>query len=119
MPGLERAERAAMALLAAGLIAGIAVVAWRQFHVRPVIRIDRSAGAGPIDGFERGRRPVNINHAGAGELERLSGIGKVIAGRIIEYRLQHGRFNSIEELKNVKGFGKALFEKVKDRVIVE
>lgn len=62
---------------------------------------------------------VNINTATAEELdEKLSGIGPVIAKKIIEYRNSVGRFYSIEEIKNVSGIGDKTFEKFKDMICV-
>ena len=46
---------------------------------------------------------VNINTAGKGELVKLPSIGPVTAERIMRYRADFGRFNTIEEFKNVKG----------------
>jgi competence protein ComEA len=57
--------------------------------------------------------PININSAPASELDLLPGIGPVIAQRILDYREAHGSFQSIEEIKEVKGIGEATFEKIK------
>jgi competence protein ComEA len=48
---------------------------------------------------------VDINSAGASELEKLPGIGPSKAAAIIEYRNQHGPFKSVDELDNVPGIG--------------
>ena len=53
---------------------------------------------------------VNINTASINELDTLSGIGPSKAEAIIKYREENGTFKSIEEIKNVTGFGEALFE---------
>lgn len=55
---------------------------------------------------------LSINAAGPDDLVDLPGIGPVLADRIIAYRLQRGGFDSLEELKNVKGVGDKLFEKI-------
>jgi len=60
---------------------------------------------------------VNLNTATKDELLTLSGIGESKADLIIEYR-NTNKFNSIEDLKNVKGIGDSLFEKVKDSITV-
>ena len=60
---------------------------------------------------------VNINTAEKDQLITLPGIGDVIADRIIEYRSTN-RFNKKEDLMSVKGIGNAIFEKIKDRIIV-
>ena len=54
---------------------------------------------------------VNINTAGIGELVKLPSIGPVTAGQILRYRTDFGRFNTIEELKNVKGIGSKTLDK--------
>lgn len=63
-------------------------------------------------------KKVNINTANQSELETLPGIGESIAGRIIEYREQNGKFQKIEDLQNVKGIGDSKFAKIKDLVTV-
>ena len=59
---------------------------------------------------------ININTAGPEELQLIPGVGPAIAGRIIEYREDHGQFQSIEEIKNVKGIGDKTLEKIKDHI---
>lgn len=60
---------------------------------------------------------VNINTASAEELQHaLKGIGEKKAQAIVAYREQHGHFISIEQLTEVKGIGKAIVEKNKDRI---
>jgi competence protein ComEA len=56
---------------------------------------------------------LNLNTASKEELVALSGIGPAKAQAIIDYRVQHGGFKTIEELKDVKGIGARRFEKLK------
>ncbi|NLA70538.1 MAG: hypothetical protein GX852_05860 [Clostridiales bacterium] len=60
---------------------------------------------------------VNINSASKDELKTIAGVGDVIAERIIDYR-KGSRFNSIEDIKNVKGIGDATYEKMKDSITI-
>lgn len=60
--------------------------------------------------------PININRATASQLDRLDGIGPVIAGRIVEYRKVNGSFLTIEDLQKVSGIGAAKFAQIKSKV---
>ena len=62
--------------------------------------------------------PVNINEAGVDELCSLNGIGVIKANAIIAYRESNGEFKNIEEIKNVKGIGDAIYEKIKERITI-
>lgn len=59
---------------------------------------------------------ININTAGAEELDKLTGIGPAMAGRIIDYREKNDGFRDINEIKLVSGIGDKLFEKIKDMI---
>jgi len=59
---------------------------------------------------------VNINTADLQTLESLPGIGASKAQAIIDYRTEHGNFKSIDDLKNVKGIGDKVLEKIKDQI---
>jgi len=61
---------------------------------------------------------LNINRATAKELDKLPGIGPVIASRIIEYRKVNGNFQSIEDLRKVQGIGASTLEKFKTKIRV-
>ena len=61
---------------------------------------------------------VNINSAGAAELQSLPGVGAKTAARIIEYRQKNGPFKKVEELMNVRGIGEKNFLKLKNQLTV-
>jgi uncharacterized protein len=52
---------------------------------------------------------VDLNTAGQALLKYVSGLNALTARRVVEYRAEHGRFGSRDELKNVTGFGDATF----------
>lgn len=56
---------------------------------------------------------ISLNSAHAAQLESLPGIGKVTAQKIIDYRAEHGRFSSIDELLAVKGIGPKKLEAIR------
>ena len=62
---------------------------------------------------------ININTASAVELQKLYRIGPAISERIIEYRQSYGDFETIEEIKEVKGIGDKIFEQIKDQICVK
>lgn len=59
---------------------------------------------------------ININTANSEELQKLDGIGPVTAEKIIEHRETHGRFETIEDLKDVSGIGEKTFEKLENDI---
>jgi competence protein ComEA len=61
---------------------------------------------------------VRINLATAVELETLPGVGPVLAGRIIEFREEHGPFGTVEDLLDVPGIGEAKLASLRDHMIV-
>lgn len=60
---------------------------------------------------------VDINTATQSELESLPGIGPSKARAILEYRQQHGPFQSVDELAKVKGIGPATVERLRPEVV--
>lgn len=62
---------------------------------------------------------ININTAGAAQLDKLPGIGPALAQRIIEYRESKGLFEKIEDITKVSGIGNAMFEKMKSKITVD
>lgn len=62
---------------------------------------------------------ININTAGAEELDKLPGIGPALAERIIQYRTENGPFSQPEDLQNVSGIGPKTYEKMSAQVTVQ
>jgi len=61
---------------------------------------------------------ININTASSEQLQKIPGIGKVLAHRIIVFRYQNGKFSSIEQLLLVKGIGETKLEKIKPYIFI-
>lgn len=74
--------------------------------------------AGASGGSTPGGGVVNINTAGAAELESLPGIGPALAARIVEYRDGHGPFASVDDLTDVPGIGPAKLEALRSQATV-
>jgi len=132
---LTRAERSG-ALMVLGLFAlGAAWDLWRIHHpagwspVRPPAGQAAPAAAEPVPapapaGSVAPIHPtvpnrIDLNRADARELDRLPGIGPVLAGRIVEHRRTAGPYRSVEDLLAVRGIGPALLERLRDRVVVD
>jgi competence protein ComEA len=98
------------ALLASTSIAVTAAPAAPANAAQPVVA---SAPA------EQGAK-VNINTAGADTLQKeLSGIGAGKAAAIVAYRDENGAFTSVDELIEVKGIGKALLDKNREKLAID
>lgn len=61
---------------------------------------------------------IDLNTAGASELEELPGVGPSIAQRIIDHREKNGPFTAVDGLLEVSGIGPATLEKIRDRATV-
>ena len=61
---------------------------------------------------------VNLNTADQSALESINGIGPAKAQAIIEYR-NHEKFETVDDLMKVKGFGKKSMEKIRNEITVE
>ncbi|MDU8502285.1 helix-hairpin-helix domain-containing protein [Pseudomonas syringae] len=76
--------------------------------------------AAPAAVHEQTNDKVNLNTADAQTLQKeLAGIGKNKADAIIAYRDANGEFTSIDELIEVKGIGKAILEKNREKLAID
>ena len=62
--------------------------------------------------------PVNLNRAGAAELETLPGIGPVLAAAILRYRQDNGPFQTIDALENVPGIGPKTLQNLRPLITI-
>lgn len=62
---------------------------------------------------------IDVNTASVYDLRRLPGIGEKRAQDIVDYREEHGPFQSAEELMNVSGIGPGILESLRDYVTIE
>lgn len=63
--------------------------------------------------------PLDLNAATAAELAELPGIGGELARRIVEYRAEHGPFETIEDIMQVSGIGEGKFAALEGRITVD
>ena len=61
---------------------------------------------------------VNLNTASEAELDAIKGIGPGKAKAIVEYRDKNGPFKTVDDLGNVKGFGKKSIDKLRPELSV-
>jgi comEA protein len=87
-----------------GLLCGLALAPTQV----PVV------GARPVQAAEQ---RIDVNTATAEELEVLPGIGPAKAQAIVEHRAKHP-FTAPEDLRDVRGIGDALYERLKEHVTV-
>ena len=62
---------------------------------------------------------ININAASSQELEKLPGVGNVIAERIVAHREQYGPFRRAEHLLMVRGISDKKFRQLRTLIAVE
>lgn len=61
---------------------------------------------------------VDINSAGVERLARLPSIGTSIAGRIVAYRQENGRFLTPDSIKIIPGISERVYNEIKDLITV-
>lgn len=61
---------------------------------------------------------ININTDSKEKLMTISGIGSSKADAIIEYRTKNGNFKTTEDIINVSGISKTIYDKIKDNITV-
>lgn len=125
MVGFSRNETAVLLFLIITFIAGMGVWFYRtRWAPLPEILVDavveERISKGPIgvddtEVVENDTLHIKLllNSAEREDLEGLPGIGATIAGRIVEYRRQHGEFYSLDELLKIKGIGPKTLERIK------
>ncbi|MFC8502232.1 helix-hairpin-helix domain-containing protein [Pedococcus sp. NPDC057267] len=77
-----------------------------------------SAGGGGAGAPGGSTGVVDLNQATAAQLEDLPGVGPVLAQRIVDWRTEHGRFTTVDELNEVSGIGEKIFAELKPKVTV-
>jgi len=96
------------------LLLGILASSPGLVHAAPASRVEASTLAArqmPVP------NRVHLNTADAETLKReLSGIGRTKAEAIVKHREAYGPFDSIDELLEVKGIGKTLFERNREKL---
>lgn len=119
MFSFNRNEQKVILLLSAALLIG-AVVSYidsQNSSAIPEFDVQKQAVPVPLvsqqDTIHEERPPINLNKASAKDLQTLPGIGPQIAQRIIDYRTQHGDFETLESLAQVKGIGGKTLERIK------
>ena len=100
---LTNFEKSILIFLAISLVLGLSLKLAHVKHQEPVKKNVK----------------VNINEAGIDELLEIPGVGPRTAKNIVEYRKEHGKFRSIEEIRHVKGIGKSKFKRIKDYIKVQ
>src|SRR5689334_10789629 len=122
---LTEAERRGARWLALLFVLGTVSDAWRTGH--PAMLPEPPAVVAVADSTHRPARgsaperpsgptpsaPLDLNRATAEELDRLPGIGPVLARRIVEHRERHGAFRSADELLGVPGIGVRSLERLR------
>lgn len=134
---ITRSERKALLFLAAVVALGTGARVVRARTADSPAESSRAALAAQlalVDSVRKGRRtkggrasakpaalaagdpPIDVDQAAAPEIQRLPGIGKVVAERIVSNRDSFGAFGSLKDLQRVRGVGPKLAERIRPHV---
>jgi competence protein ComEA len=104
-----RAAQRVLIVLAAGLLALGAVLGGKAARRPTAVVVPDDPGLDVR---------LDLNSASPADLETLPGVGAALAGRIDAYRSEHGPFKSVDELRQVPGFGEKLVAALRPLVTV-
>jgi competence protein ComEA len=62
--------------------------------------------------------PIDLNTASNEELMQLQHVSASAAESLVEYRAQKGRFESLEELTEIRGLSDGTMDQIRDQVTV-
>ena len=111
---VDDAVRAAGGALPGTSLAGLNLA--RKLADGEQVLVGAAAPAGGVPGASAAG--VDLNAADVAALDALPGIGPVLAQHIVDWRTEHGRFASIDQLREVPGIGESKFAAVKTKVRV-
>ena len=117
---LKRAEWIAIAVTAAFLllVTGIKIgTHHRSVPVTVTTSQQIAETAAPMRTAES--ETVNLNTATAEQLQELTGVGPVLAERIVEFRTENGPFERVEDITKVQGIAEKVFSDNAGRMTVD
>ncbi len=112
LPAKTRFQTKTFLVLLPVMILSGCVADSRDSHAQPTAESPPAAKAHP-------NPRININKASAQDLEKLPGIGMVLAERIVAHRHQNGPFRRVEHLMLVMGISEKKFYGIEGMITVE
>ncbi|MGB2896274.1 MAG: ComEA family DNA-binding protein [Anaerolineales bacterium] len=88
----------------------------QRVYVPQISAAGFSSGVEALPSAVDSEQMININTAGAAELELLPGIGPSLAQEITDHRSANGLFNTLDDLLAVSGIGPAKVEQIRDLI---
>lgn len=116
-PSERKGALVLLALVALGAASDLLQREPRPAPAPPELRAPALPAAAEAPGADPSPSRLDLNAASEAELDRLPGIGPVLAARIVEHRTVHGPFRAAEDLLAVPGIGPKLFERLSSRVV--
>lgn len=83
-----------------------------------IVAVPAAAGAASWQEQAGETEKIDINKAGEEELQRLPGIGPAMARRIVEWRSEHGPFERVDDLLDIRGIGARTLDKLRPFIVV-
>jgi competence ComEA-like helix-hairpin-helix protein len=110
------------AILFLALLFPLSACVTREYRIQSTTNDRQTFASTPIDRATlqpESTVRVNINTAPAADLEKLPGIGRALAARIVEHREKYGPFRRPEHLIIVRGISERRFRALQNLITVE
>jgi competence protein ComEA len=111
---VDDAVRAAGGPLPGASLAGLNLA--RKLMDGEQVLVGVAPAGGAAGAATDGDARVDLNAADVAALDGLPGIGPVLAQHIVDWRTEHGRFASIDQLREVPGIGESKYASLKNKV---
>lgn len=112
-------KRAELLLVCIALVLTAFIVIYIVINAATVKPVNVTYNSTTSQNADNNKTKVNINGATLTQLQKIKGIGPVLAQNIIDYRNRNGNFRNYRDVLKVKGIGEKKLEDIQNCICFE